>query len=149
MPRFTTSGFVKHWMAIPGSKLEKIEIFGRPSDYAREMMSDEDALTREEIGIRVRRSAESCKDENQMRIAFDTYFKSTPEGLQEGRWLNEPHWIWKEAGCPAKIKTGEHPDRPTAFEKFREQWAERAATGKPMPMKVLPPPPRKRYGKSV
>ena len=149
MPRFTAIDFVRQWNAMPLSKEEKIATFGRQSEHAREMLVGEDALTEEQIEARECRAVERYRDETRMRVQFNTYFKSTPEGLEEDRWLNEPFWIWKEAGCPAKIKTGEHPVRPASFEKFREQWAEHAATGTPMTMKVLPPPPRKRYGKSI
>jgi hypothetical protein len=76
------------------------------------------------------------------------YFASTPEGAEEGRWLNEPTWMWIKAGSPTKIHVGGHPLRKVTFAKFEAQWREGAATGTPMTM-VAPVKPKFRFGSRI
>ncbi len=80
----------------------------------------------------------------RMRHAFETYFASTPEGQEEGKWLNLPAWQWIAAGSPAKIGVGKHPLRQQALHRFETEWNRRAETGEAMTM-VPPPRPKFRF----
>jgi hypothetical protein len=88
------------------------------------------------------------EEERRIRTAFQTYFASTPEGMEEGKWLNVATWEWIKAGSPTKIGVGAHPLRRTAFAAFSTQWQRRAETGEAMTM-VPPAKPVYKFGVRV
>jgi hypothetical protein len=148
MPRATVADYITLWHSYPGTNADKTESFGAPMVFARQFAERQDALSDDQVAINEEQAAAERVEANRIKKAFEAYFASTPEGMEEGRWLNTVYWQWAAAGRPEKIDVGKHPARPAAFAKFRAEWVERNATGSGMSMTILLPK-RQRYGRVV
>ena len=143
MLRYTSAEYLAFWKSIPGTFADKKEAMGGPFVYARQMAAADAEMSDEEVMARYNESRAERDAEIALRSAFERYFASTPEGQEEGRWLNVVHWQWAAAGSPPKIPVGGHPMRKLTFAKFEAEWLAHTRSGTPMTM-VAPPAPSKR-----
>jgi len=65
--------------------------------------SDTRAMADVMYGIRDEQATAEHEEERRIFRAFQLYFANTPEGLEEGKWLNVANWEWIKAGRPTKI----------------------------------------------
>jgi hypothetical protein len=93
-------------------------------------------LCDEEVLELDRKSREQRDESQAVNAAFAVYFASTPEGKEEGRWLNAVPWQWVDAGRPTKIPVGGHPLRKQIFARFKAEWLAHRDLGTPMTMVV-------------